>query len=63
MIYLTSAGEPYQQTYYRSQTTQRVYWLDFLDDGSSIALYDGWTGMSGELLDRLQIGIATVSPF
>lgn len=29
MIYLTSAGEPYQQTYYRSQTTQRVYWLDF----------------------------------
>lgn len=64
MIYLTPAGEPYQQAYYRTQTTQRANWLDVCcDDGNSIALYDGWAGMPGEPLDRLQIGIASGSPF
>ncbi|EPC62148.1 hypothetical protein Lpp14_09111, partial [Lacticaseibacillus paracasei subsp. paracasei Lpp14] len=64
MIYLTPAGEPYQQAYYRTQTTARENWLDVCcDDGTSIALYDGWAGMPGEPLDRLQIGIGSVSPF
>lgn len=65
MIYLTPSGEPYQQAYYRSQTTQRAGWLGVVcDDGKSLLHYsDAYAGLPGEPLDRLQIGVSSVSPF
>lgn len=65
IVFLTPAGEPYQQAYYRSQTTQRAGWLGVVcDDGTSLPQYtDTYAGMFGEPLDRLQIGISSISPF
>ncbi|WP_409043245.1 N-acetylmuramoyl-L-alanine amidase [Latilactobacillus sakei] len=64
VIYITPNGEGYQQAYYRSQTTQRAGWLAVAcDDGNSINGFDGFAGMIGEPLDRLQIGIADHNPF
>lgn len=65
IVFLTPAGESYQQAYYRSQTTQRKGWLDVVcDDGTSLPQYtDTYAGMFGESLDRLQIGISSVSLF
>ena len=65
IIFITPAGEPYQQAYYRSQTTQRTGWLGVVcDDGTSLPQYtDTYAGMFGEPLDRLQIGISSISPF
>lgn len=65
IIFLTPAGEPYQQAYYRSQTTQRAGWLGVVcDDGTSLPQYtDTYAGMFGEPLDRLQIGISSINPF
>lgn len=63
IYYTTPAGETYSQAYYRSQTTARADWLQTCcDDGTSIVGYDGWAGMFGEPLDRLQIGIAKSNP-
>ncbi len=64
LYYTTPAGETLSQAYYRSQTTARTGWLQACcDDGTSIAGYDGWAGIYGEPLDRLQIGIASSNPF
>ncbi|RND66992.1 Bacteriophage peptidoglycan hydrolase [Lacticaseibacillus paracasei] len=65
IIFLTPAGEPYKQAYYRSQTTQRAGWLGVVcDDGTSLPQYtDTYAGMFGEPLDRLQIGISSINPF
>ena len=65
IIFLTPAGEPYQQAYYRSQTTQRAGWLGVVcDDGTSLPQYtDTYAGLFGEPLDRLQIGISSINPF
>lgn len=65
MIFLTPAGEPYQQAYYRVQTTQRPNWLDVVcDDGTSLPQFtDTYAGIYGEPIDRLQVGIASVSPY
>lgn len=65
MIFLTPAGEPYQQAYYRAQTTQRAGWLGVVcDDGTSLPQYtDTYAGIYGEPIDLLQVGIASVSPY
>ena len=64
IYYTTPAGETLSQAYYRSQTANRSGWLNVCcDDGTSIPGYDGWAGMLGEPLDRLQIGIACANPF
>ena len=63
MIYLTPSGEPYQQAYYRSQTTKRAGWLGVCADDGSIAGFDSWAGMDGEPLDRLQIKVSASNPF
>ena len=62
--YTTPEGEEFQQVWYRSQTTQREGWLAVCcDDGTSVDSYDGWAGMYGEPLDRLQMAIGTRNPF
>lgn len=62
--YTTPNGRPLQQAWYRSQTTQRAGWLNVCcDDGSSIPGFDGWAGMIGEPLDRLQLFVANYNPF
>lgn len=62
--YTTPDGIAYHQAYYRSQTTQRSGWLPVCsDDGTNGDGYDGWAGMYGEPLDRLQLCIATSNPF
>ena len=62
--YETPSGEQYRQAYYRSQTTQRAGWLPVCsDDGTNNDGYDGWAGMYGEPLDRLQLCVATRNPF
>lgn len=62
--YTTPDGIAYRQAYYRSQTTQRSGWLPVCsDDGTNGDGYDGWAGMYGEPLDRLQLCIATSNPF
>ena len=64
IYYTTPEGETLSQSYYRSQTMDRYGWLQTCcDDGTSIVGFDGWAGMMGEPLDRLQIGIATSNPF
>lgn len=64
MIYITPNGEPYQQAYYRSQTTQRAGYLNVCcDDGNSIPGFDSWAGIIGEPMDRLQIAISSSNPF
>jgi hypothetical protein len=64
MIYLTPAGEAYQQAYYRSQDVDAVGYHEVCcDDGNSIAGFDGWAGRFFHPLDRLQIGVAASSPF
>lgn len=64
IYYTTPDGYEYQQAWYRSQTTHRAGWLGVCcDDGNSVSGYDGWAGMYGEPLDRLQISIGTSNPF
>lgn len=64
VYYVTPEGREYQQAWYRSQTTARAGWLPVCcDDGNSVSGYDGWAGMLGEPLDRLQISIGTSNPF
>lgn len=64
LYYTTPSGEALSQAYYRSQTVDRFGWLGTCcDDGTSISGYDGWAGMFGEPLDRLQIGIGQSNPF
>lgn len=64
VYYETPSGETYQQAWYRSQTTQRAGWLGVCcDDGKSVKGYDGWAGLIGEPMDRLQIAIGTSNPF
>lgn len=64
IYYTTPDGYNYQQAWYRSQTTRRAGWLGVCcDDGNSVDGYDGWAGMLGEPLDRLQIKIGTANPF
>ncbi|MCV3319002.1 peptidoglycan recognition protein family protein [Pediococcus pentosaceus] len=57
MYYTTPSGETYQQSYYRSQTTQRANYLGTCADNGSVSGYDSWAGVLGEPLDRLQIHI------
>lgn len=62
--YVTPDGEPFRQAWYRSQTTARSGWLPVCcDDGSTYSNYDGWAGMYGEPLDRLQLCITGSQPF
>ena len=62
--YTTPDGEDYRQIWYRAQTTDRAGWLSpCCDDGTTYAGYDGWAGMYGEPMDRLQACIATRCPF
>ncbi len=63
IIFLTPAGEPCQQAYYRSQTTQRAGWLGVCADDGSVTGFDSWAGIDGEPLDRLQIKISPSNPF
>lgn len=64
IYYETPSGKAYQQAWYRSQTTARAGWLaTCCDDGNSISGYDGWAGMYGEPMDRLQISIGDSAPF
>lgn len=64
LYYSTPSGYEYQQAWYRSQTVARAGWLDVCcDDGNSVSGYDGWAGIYGEGLDRLQIAIGDSDPF
>lgn len=64
IYYYTPSGMAYQQAWYRSQTTQREGYLAVCcDDGSNNNGYDGWAGMYGEPMDRLQISIGSSNPF
>ncbi|WP_204123109.1 GH25 family lysozyme [Lacticaseibacillus mingshuiensis] len=65
LIYTTPAGEPYQQAYYRSQTTKRAGYLGVVcDDGKSLpAFKDTYAGIIGEPMDRLQVKVAAANPF
>ena len=63
IVYNTTAGEAYQQAYYRSQTTQRSGWLGVCADDGSVAGFDRWAGIDGEPLDRLQVQISPSNPF
>jgi hypothetical protein len=63
MYYTTPKGETYQQSYYRSQTTQRAGYLGTCADNGSVAGYDNFAGMLGEPLDRLQIHINDSSKY
>jgi GH25 family lysozyme M1 (1,4-beta-N-acetylmuramidase) len=63
MYYTTPKGEIYQQSYYRSQTTQRSNYLGTCADNGTVAGYDSWAGILGEPLDRLQISINNNSIF
>lgn len=64
VYYATPDGYEYQQAWYRSQTTARAGWLGVCcDDGNSIGGYDGWAGMYGEPMDRLQIAVGDSNPF
>lgn len=64
IIFITPQGEAYQQAWYRSQTTARSRWLGVAcDDGNSIKGFDGFAGMLGEPLDRLQINIGNHNPY
>ena len=64
IYYTTPDGYQYKQAWYRSQTTQRSGWLPVCcDDGTTFTQYDGWAGMDGEPLDRLQISISGSNPF
>lgn len=62
--YITPSGEDYRQAWYRSQTTKRSGWLPVCcDNGTTYTNYDGWAGMYGEPLDRLQLCVCTRNPF
>lgn len=64
IYYKTPDGCEYQQAWYRSQTTARAGWLGVCcDDGTSVKGYDGWAGIIGEPLDRLQVAISEGNPF
>lgn len=61
--YYTSPSGSVSQVYYRSQTAVRAGWLDVCcDDGTTYDAYDGWAGMLGEPLDRLQLAISDANP-
>lgn len=55
--FYTPSGEPYQQVYYQSQTTERSYWLNTVCDDN------GYAGELNEPMDRLRMAIATSDPF
>lgn len=62
--YTTPGGEEYRQIWYRSQTTARSGWLPVCcDDGTTYGGFDGWAGVLGEPMDRLQLCIARRDPF
>lgn len=64
VYYTTPDGFEYQQAWYRSQTKCRAGWLPVCcDDGGSVNGHDGWAGVLGEPLDRLQIAIGDRDPF
>lgn len=62
--YVTPSGESFQQIYYRSQNINEAGWLGVCcDDGNSVPGFDGWAGIYGSPLDRLQAEIGLSSPF
>lgn len=62
--YTTPAGQNTKQAWYRSQTAKRSGWLGTCcDDGTSIPGYDGFAGIIGEPLDRLQLVVTDSKPF
>ena len=63
-IYYTSPTGELFQAYYRTQTMKRAGWLGVCcDDGTSIKGFDGWAGIIGEPMDRLQIDINNKNPY
>jgi hypothetical protein len=64
VYYTTPAGQTLQQAWYRSQTTRRTGWLNpCCDDGSSIPGFEGYAGIFGEPLYRLQLAVTNNDPF
>ena len=64
IYYWTPKGEKHKQAWYRAQTTKREDWLPVCcDDGGTYTDYDGWAGMKGEPIDRLQLKIDSKNPF
>ena len=62
--YTTPGGYEHKQVWYRSQTTERSGWLAVCcDDGTTYEQYDGWCGIKGEPLDRIQMKISDSNPF
>lgn len=63
-IYYTSVAGQVYQAWYQSQSAVRSGWLGVCcDDGTSIKGFDGWAGILGEAMDRLQIDINNHKPF
>lgn len=63
IYYETEDGHELSQCYYRAQTIYRYGWLGTCcDEGTSVPGYDGWAGMFGEPIDRLQVAIAPRNP-
>lgn len=64
IYYWTPKGEEHKQAWYRAQTTKREGWLPVCcDDGGTYEDYDGWAGMKGEPINRLQLKIDSKNPF
>lgn len=64
VYYRTTQGDEWHQAYYRSQTVARVGYLPVCsDDGTNGDGLDGWAGIYGEGMDRLQIAIDTSNPY
>lgn len=65
MIYLTPAGETYQQAWYRTQDAMQLGWHGVVcDDGTSVQGYtDDYAGWGTYPVDRLQIVVGIANPY
>lgn len=65
MVYLTPAGEPYQQAWYRTQDAMQLGWHGVVcDDGTSVQGYtDDYAGWGTFPVDRLQIVVGVANPY
>lgn len=63
LYYTTPAGESYKQAWYRASTVGNGYEKPCCDDGTVTSAYDGWAGVYGLPIDRLQVQITDANPF
>ena len=65
MVYITPAGETYQQAWYRTQDSMQLGWHGVVcDDGTSVQGYtDDYAGWGTFPVDRLQIVVGVANPY